>query len=43
MNTNHTSTEESGGTGLLLVVSFATIFVVAGEPVRPLPRMVPGH
>ncbi len=31
MNTSHTSPEERGGTGLLFVVSFATILIVAGE------------
>jgi len=31
MNTNQPRPEETGGTGLLLVVSFATILIVAGE------------
>jgi hypothetical protein len=31
MYTNRTSPEETGGTGLMFVVSFATIFIVAGE------------
>jgi fatty acid desaturase len=31
MEPNHTIPEETGGTGLMLVVSFATILIVAGE------------